>query len=259
MQVLNERTPDLHYHVYGVGQLVRDLGRGLRPGRRPARRAPARRRAARRRQARHPRRRSCDKPGPLDDAEWRLMRQHSVIGERILNADPVLQPVARLVRASHERWDGTGYPDGLAGTAIPLGARIIAACDAFDAMTSDRCYQPARSIARGPGRAAPLRRDAVRPRGRRPRCARAAGRLSPGSGRPGGARASSPSRPARAGGRTRSTWPRRSLRGSATPWRAGAGGPARRRSAARCPGTRAPGPGSRSTSGRKKLRSSLRR
>ena len=74
------------------------------------------------------------------------MRQHTVIGERVLNADPVLQPVARLVRASHERWDGTGYPDGLAGTAIPLAARIIAACDALDAMTSDRCYQGARSL-----------------------------------------------------------------------------------------------------------------
>jgi HD-GYP domain-containing protein (c-di-GMP phosphodiesterase class II) len=98
-----------------------------------------------------------DKPGPLDDHEWRLMRQHPAIGERILNADPVLQPVARLVRASHERWDGTGYPDGLAATAIPLGARIIAACDALDAMTSDRCYQRARSL---PEALAELRRCA---------------------------------------------------------------------------------------------------
>ena len=64
-----------------------------------------------------------DKPGPLDDDEWRLMRQHPAIGERILNADPVLQPVARLVRASHERWDGTGYPDGLAGDRHPARAR----------------------------------------------------------------------------------------------------------------------------------------
>ena len=73
------------------------------------------------------------------------MRQHSVIGERILSAAPALRPVARLVRASHERWDGTGYPDGLVEHEIPLGARIVAACDAFDAMTSDRCYQRARS------------------------------------------------------------------------------------------------------------------
>lgn len=73
------------------------------------------------------------------------MRQHPVIGERILGADPALRPVARLVRASHERWDGGGYPDGVAASAIPLGARIISACDAYEAMTSDRCYQAARS------------------------------------------------------------------------------------------------------------------
>ncbi len=85
------------------------------------------------------------KPGPLTDAEWQFMRQHPIIGERILNADPALRPVARLVRASHERWDGGGYPDGLAGAAIPLGARIIAACDAYEAITSERCYQAARS------------------------------------------------------------------------------------------------------------------
>ena len=75
------------------------------------------------------------------------MRQHPAIGERILNADPAMRPVARLVRASHERWDGTGYPDRLAGSQIPLGARIIAACDAFEAMTSERCYQAARTPA----------------------------------------------------------------------------------------------------------------
>ncbi len=73
------------------------------------------------------------------------MRQHPVIGERILNAAPALRPVAKLVRASHERWDGSGYPDGLAGTEIPLGARIVAVCDAFEAMTSDRVYQRART------------------------------------------------------------------------------------------------------------------
>jgi two-component system cell cycle response regulator len=73
------------------------------------------------------------------------MRQHAVIGERILGAAPALAPVARLVRSSHERWDGDGYPDRLGGEAIPLGARIVFVCDAYDAMTSDRCYQPARS------------------------------------------------------------------------------------------------------------------
>ena len=85
------------------------------------------------------------KPGPLDDGEWALMRQHTIIGERILLAAPALKPVAALVRASHERWDGTGYPDRLAGEAIPLGARIVAVCDAYDAMTADRTYRAAMS------------------------------------------------------------------------------------------------------------------
>jgi HD-GYP domain-containing protein (c-di-GMP phosphodiesterase class II) len=86
-----------------------------------------------------------NKPGPLDDREWAFMRQHTIFGERILSAAPALVPVARLVRSSHERWDGTGYPDGLAGEEIPLGARIIFACDAFDAIVSNRPYQGARS------------------------------------------------------------------------------------------------------------------
>src|SRR5439155_14146576 len=72
--------------------------------------------------------------------EWELMRQHTVAGERILNAAPALNTVASLVRSSHERYDGGGYPDGLAGEGIPIGARIIAACDAFHSMTSDRPY-----------------------------------------------------------------------------------------------------------------------
>ena len=156
MRVLSERAPDLHYHGYGVGQLVRDLGHdfGLGPDQ-----VDELLRAA----ELHDVGKLgipdaiLDKPGPLNEDEWQLMRQHAAIGERILDADPVLQPVARLVRASHERWDGAGYPDGLAGTAIPLGARIIAACDALDAMTSDRCYQRARSL---PEALAELRRCA---------------------------------------------------------------------------------------------------
>jgi len=84
------------------------------------------------------------KPGPLDPAEWAFMRRHTLIGERILRAVPALRPAAPLVRWSHERWDGRGYPDGLRGTEIPLGAAIVAACDAFDAMTEDRPYQAAR-------------------------------------------------------------------------------------------------------------------
>jgi diguanylate cyclase (GGDEF)-like protein len=83
------------------------------------------------------------KPGPLDDLEWRLMERHTLIGERILCAAPGMQGVAGIVRASHERWDGNGYPDGLKGEEIPLGARIIFVCDAFEAMTSDRSYAAA--------------------------------------------------------------------------------------------------------------------
>jgi diguanylate cyclase (GGDEF)-like protein len=86
-----------------------------------------------------------DKPGALDEGEWEFMRQHTILGERILSAAPALRPVARLVRSTHERWDGTGYPDGLAGTAIPRGSRVIAVCDAYEAMTADRPYRRARS------------------------------------------------------------------------------------------------------------------
>jgi diguanylate cyclase (GGDEF)-like protein len=87
------------------------------------------------------------KPGELDAQEWELVRQHTILGERILSAAPALRPVGRIVRSSHERWDGGGYPDGLAGQSIPLAARIVAACDAYDAIISDRCYRPARSPA----------------------------------------------------------------------------------------------------------------
>ena len=85
------------------------------------------------------------KPGPLDDAEWTLMREHPVIGERILRVLPGLGTVARIVRHEHERWDGGGYPDGLSGGEIPLGSRIIIAADTYHAITSDRPYRAARS------------------------------------------------------------------------------------------------------------------
>jgi diguanylate cyclase (GGDEF)-like protein len=85
------------------------------------------------------------KPGSLSDEEWTFMKQHTVMGEQIIAAaGPSLERIGPLVRASHERWDGNGYPDRLASTAIPLGARIIAACDAYEAMTSKRCYQATR-------------------------------------------------------------------------------------------------------------------
>src|SRR3954447_15892794 len=71
-----------------------------------------------------------EKPGPLDDHEWTFMRRHTIIGERIISAAPALQNVAALVRSSHERWDGAGYPDALAAQDIPLGSRIVAVADA---------------------------------------------------------------------------------------------------------------------------------
>jgi diguanylate cyclase (GGDEF)-like protein len=88
-----------------------------------------------------------DKPGALDTDEWEFIRQHTILGERILSAAPALRPVATIVRASHERWDGRGYPDGLKGQEIPLAARIVAVCDAYEAITDDRCYADARSSA----------------------------------------------------------------------------------------------------------------
>ncbi|HEX5909823.1 MAG TPA: diguanylate cyclase, partial [Thermoleophilaceae bacterium] len=84
-----------------------------------------------------------NKPGPLNDEEWQFMRRHTLIGERILMAAPALRPVAELVRSSHERWDGQGYPDGLAAEKIPLGARVVTLCDAFEAMVAERPYREA--------------------------------------------------------------------------------------------------------------------
>jgi diguanylate cyclase (GGDEF)-like protein/putative nucleotidyltransferase with HDIG domain len=85
------------------------------------------------------------KAGPLDDEEWMLMRQHPVIGERILRVLPGLGAVARMVRHEHERWDGGGYPDGLSGTQIPFGSRVIIAADTYHAITSNRPYRAAKS------------------------------------------------------------------------------------------------------------------
>jgi diguanylate cyclase (GGDEF)-like protein len=81
------------------------------------------------------------KPAALDEEEWRFVRRHTIVGERIVNAAPALSEAARIIRSSHERYDGQGYPDRLRGTEIPLGSRVIAVCDAFDAMTSDRPYR----------------------------------------------------------------------------------------------------------------------
>ena len=78
--------------------------------------------------------------GPLAPPEMDVLRRHTLTGEAMIGAAPTLRPVAVLVRASHERWDGLGYPDGLRGEAIPLGARIVAVCDAYSAMREDRPY-----------------------------------------------------------------------------------------------------------------------
>ncbi len=83
------------------------------------------------------------KRGPLTGEEQELIERHPVVGERILSPIEFLSDVLPLVRHEHERFDGTGYPDGLAGEEIPLGSRIIFACDAYDAMTTDRPYRDA--------------------------------------------------------------------------------------------------------------------
>jgi HD-GYP domain-containing protein (c-di-GMP phosphodiesterase class II) len=85
-----------------------------------------------------------NKPGPLDDEEWEVMHQHTIEGERMLNrVGGVLAAVGRIVRSSHEHYDGSGYPDGLAGEEIPIEARIVTCCDAFSAMTTTRSYRKA--------------------------------------------------------------------------------------------------------------------
>ncbi len=144
MQLLTEREPSLHDHLCDVGVLATAIGRRFELN---SEQLDELRRAA----ELHDLGKLAVpdkvlyKPGPLDDSEWALMRQHTIIGERILNAAPALRPVARLVRSSHERWDGKGYPDALAATDIPLGARIISVCDAYDAMISERSYDSART------------------------------------------------------------------------------------------------------------------
>ncbi len=88
-----------------------------------------------------------NKPGKLDESEWEIMRRHTIEGESMLRqVGGTLAGVGRLVRASHERYDGNGYPDGLAGSSIPIESRIVCVCDAYNAMTTDRPYRPARRV-----------------------------------------------------------------------------------------------------------------
>ena len=88
-----------------------------------------------------------NKPGKLTDEEWAVIKTHTVEGERLLSQiGGILGNVGRIVRSCHEDWDGTGYPDGLVAENIPLVARIVRACDAFSAMTTDRSYRKARPV-----------------------------------------------------------------------------------------------------------------
>ena len=145
VQALREKQPDLDHHLGGVATLAQAVGRALGLN---AEGVDEVTRAA----ELHDIGKMAvpdailSKPAGLDLDEQTLMRQHTVIGERILAVAPALRSVGTLVRHSHERYDGHGYPDGLVGEEIPMGARIIAVCDAFDAMTSDRPYQGAVSL-----------------------------------------------------------------------------------------------------------------
>ncbi len=140
LRTLSERRPDLQLRLRDIGELALTVGRELQMG------PEALDEVARAAELHDVGKIAVpdailDKPGSLDPVEWGFMRRHPLIGERILLAAPALRPVARLVRSSHERWDGTGYPDGLCGDEIPLGARVVAVCDAFDAMTTERPYR----------------------------------------------------------------------------------------------------------------------
>ena len=221
LKVLSEREPELHEHSTDVMGLARGVARrlGLPPDEREI--------VARAAELHDIGKMAIpdailSKPGPLDEREWRFMRRHTIIGEDILNAAPALQPVAALVRASHERWDGSGYPDGTAGEDIPEGARIVAVCDAFSAMVQERPYQPGLTVQRGGRARSSAARASTSTRGssRRSR-PRSAPRPCPREARPRAAlvaaRAASGSRPRRRGAlRATSRSPTRAA-GSAAP------------------------------------------
>jgi diguanylate cyclase (GGDEF)-like protein len=156
LRALQERTPDLAERHAAVARLAEAVGARMEL---PAEESVQLRQAAELHdvgklgipeQILH-------KPGPLEPEEWGFVRRHTLVGERIIGAAPALAAAAKLVRSTHERLDGTGYPDGLAGDQIPLGARIIAVCDAFTAMTSPRPYAPQRTV---PEAITELRRNA---------------------------------------------------------------------------------------------------
>ena len=144
LEALSLRQPDLPMHLDSVGSLAVEAGIGL--GLRPDELDELVRAAQL-----HDLGKLAipdgilHKAGALNEREWAFVRQHPLVGERILRASPAFGNVATVVRSTHERWDGGGYPDGLAGEEIPLAARIIAVCDAFTAMTSHRPYRAALS------------------------------------------------------------------------------------------------------------------
>ena len=144
MAALDKRSPSHGDHVRGVSELVDALARklGLTPEELDHVRLAGELRDIGKVALPQT---ILEKRFPLDEEEWDYVRRHPLMGERVLKAAPALGDVARLVRWSHERFDGYGYPDGLDSSEIPLGARILAVCNAFDAMISPRPYRKALS------------------------------------------------------------------------------------------------------------------
>ena len=147
LRALTERSPDLGGHLSSVAELAERTARRLGL---PAEEVERIRHAGELHDAGKVAIPDAilSKPGPLTEDEWGFVRRHPLIGERIVRSAPSLSRVAELVRSTHERFDGAGYPDRLQADAIPLGSRIVAVCDAFDAMTSGRPYAAARTPAR---------------------------------------------------------------------------------------------------------------
>jgi HD-GYP domain-containing protein (c-di-GMP phosphodiesterase class II) len=144
LRALTERSPDLGGHLSSVAELAERTARRLGL---PAEEIERIRHAGELHDAGKVAIPDAilSKPGPLTEDEWGFVRRHPLIGERIVRSAPSLSRVAELVRSTHERFDGNGYPDRLQADAIPLGSRIVAVCDAFDAMTSGRPYAAART------------------------------------------------------------------------------------------------------------------
>ena len=146
MQVLSERNPGVHEHITEVARLASMLASRLGLGEAEVKRITLAAELHDIGKVAIPEA-ILDKPRPLDAEEWDFMRRHAEIGERIVTAAPSLTHTAKLVRSHHERFDGSGYPDGLAGEQIPIGVSIITVCDAFGAMTRQRPYSDAISVA----------------------------------------------------------------------------------------------------------------